>query len=79
MLAKPLRCIDTGVHTEAMNTTAVAQIAVQMTRAAKMPAVFGGDALGERINTIASAEGWDFAQTRAAVAQARQMAGVVAR
>lgn len=66
-------------HTRDMNNTAAAQIAIHMIRSAKMPAIFGGDALGEHINTIATREGWDFAETMAVVAQARQMAGVVSR
>jgi hypothetical protein len=56
-----------------MNTTAAAKIAVQMHRAQRMPAIFGGDQLGEFIHTLASAEGWDFDQTRAHVAAARSM------
>ena len=61
-----------------MNTTAAAKIALQMIRAQRMPAIFGGDKLGEFINTLASAEGWDFDEVRSHVAAARAMVGVVA-
>lgn len=55
--------------------TAITEIAVQMIRAEKMPTIFGGDALGERISTIATREDWDHVQTREAVEVARMIAG----
>lgn len=55
------------------NTTAAARIAVQLIRARRMPAIFGGDKLGEFINTLAFREGWDHIELRAHVAAARAM------